>query len=79
MNNSNVNKAANAAHQTIDQASEAARRASASMPRMPMANSSMMSKPIVWLGAAAAAGGAYWYYKNRDEHTHSVTVKRESK
>jgi hypothetical protein len=55
---------------------------------MPM-SSGMMSKPIVWIGAAAAAGGAYWYYKNRDNTSmstssiphreHSVTVKHEKK
>jgi hypothetical protein len=50
-----------------------------------MGSGSMMSKPIVWIGAAAAAGGAYWYYKNyRDTATvrgrdHTVTVKHEKK
>ncbi len=46
------------------------------MPNMPM-NSSMMNKPVVWLGAAAAMGAGYWWYKHRD--THTVVVKKESK
>ena len=50
------------------------------MPSMPhMGSSSMMSRPAVWLGAAAAAGVGYWWYSHRDTKEHTVTVKREAK